>query len=135
MRSRLGKVPRLPARALCSWKRGAPSAPHRRACTSTGTGCQEWARAGTGVEWSPVTHSTSSPASSSAGSARSTLSIASTLAAKFPSSPAMSVPFTCTKKKSKSARCARSAANASPGVSPAGSTVMPASSATPRYIG
>ena len=28
-----------------------------------------------------------------------------------------------------------SAANASPGVSPAGSTVMPASSATPRYIG
>ena len=48
-----------------------------------------------GVEWSPLTTTTSGRRATSDGMFRSTSSITATLPAKFPSSPAVSVPLTC----------------------------------------
>src|ERR1700722_14442918 len=84
-------TPSEPLFAPVSVKRSSLSEPLTAECSNTGCGCQEWPFIKQGVEWSPVTTSTSGFFFNRIGSAASKSSIAFFLAAKFPSSPALSV--------------------------------------------
>src|SRR5215218_1116452 len=129
------KRPREPWRQVTSSKPGRPSAAAVPPHSSTGTGCQEWAAIWAGVEWSPVTARTSTPASSMRGTRASTSSMAATLRSKSPSSPAESVFLMCMNTKSWSGS-SRARASTSSGAAPSTWWVAkPSSREMPTYIG
>src|SRR5215218_5922277 len=114
---------------------GRPSAAAVPPHSSTGTGCQEWAAIWAGVEWSPVTARTSTPASSMRGTRASTSSMAATLRSKSPSSPAESVFLMCMNTKSWSGSSSARASTSS-GAAPSTWWVSkPSSREMPTYIG
>src|SRR5215218_2909169 len=129
------KRPREPWRQVTTSKAGRPSAEAVPPHSSTGTGCQEWAAIWAGVEWSPVTARTSTPASSMRGTRASTSSMAATLRSKSPSSPAESVFLMCMNTKSWSGS-SRARASTSSGAAPSTWWVAkPSSREMPTYIG
>src|SRR5262249_44558067 len=86
-----GNCPSPPRRQYDSPNSVTGSVRHVFAHNNVGTGCQLWRRSLLGVLWSPVTISTSGFSARTFGSSASTCSIISTLAAKLPSSPVLSV--------------------------------------------
>src|SRR5207249_11247451 len=83
--------PNPPRRQYVSPNSTTPSGRQVLDHSSTGTGCQLCERSLLGVEWSPVTISTSGSSARTLGNSPSSFSIISTLAAKLPSSPVLSV--------------------------------------------
>src|SRR5215217_596338 len=129
------KRPREPWRQLTSSKWGRPSAAAVPPHSSTGTGCQEWAAIWAGVEWSPVTARTSTPASSMRGTRASTSSMAATLRSKSPSSPAESVFLMCMNTKSWSGSSSARAPTSSLAAPSTWWVSKPSSREMPTYIG
>src|SRR5215207_2185772 len=129
------KRPREPWRQLTSSNLGRPSAAAVPPHSSTGTGCQEWAAIWAGVEWSPVTAMTSTPASRMRGMRTSTSSMAATLRSKSPSSPAESVFLMCMNTKSWSGSSSARASTSSLAAPSTWWVSKPSSLEMPTYMG